>query len=57
LIPIISEVIFNGLSEYKKFMSTQSRQHHKRQELNNTEWLDELINQIEDLKNNISKSS
>ena len=22
---------------------------------NNTEWLDELINQIEDLKNNISK--
>ena len=23
----------------------------------NTEWLDELINQIEDMKNNISKSS
>ncbi len=23
---------------------------------NNTEWLDELINQIEDMKNNISKS-
>ena len=22
---------------------------------NNTEWLDELINQIEDMKNNISK--
>jgi len=27
-------------------MSTQSRQHHKRQEQNNTEWLDELINKI-----------
>ena len=24
---------------------------------NNTEWLDELINQIEDMKNNISKSA
>ena len=24
---------------------------------NNTEWLDELINKIEDMKNNISKAS
>ena len=24
---------------------------------NNTEWLDELINQIENMKNNISKSA
>ena len=24
---------------------------------NNTEWLDDLINQIEDMKNNISKSA
>ena len=24
---------------------------------NNTEWLDKLINQIEDMKNNISKSA
>ena len=24
---------------------------------NNAEWLDELINQIEDMKNNISKSA
>ena len=24
---------------------------------NNTEWLNELINQIEDMKNNISKSA
>ena len=24
---------------------------------NDTEWLDELINQIEDMKNNISKSA
>ena len=35
-------------------MSTQSRQHHKRQEQNNTEWLDELINKIENMKNKIS---
>ena len=28
-----------------------------RSEKNNTEWLDELINQIEDMKNNISKSA
>ena len=41
----------------KKFMSTQNSQDHKRQEQNNTEWLDELINQIEDMKNNISKSA
>jgi len=38
-------------------MSTQKSQSHKRQEQNNTEWLDELINQIEDMKNNISKSA
>ena len=29
----------------------KKRSHHK------TEWLDELINQIEDLKNNISKAA
>ena len=29
---------------------------HKKSE-SNTEWLDELINQIEDMKNNISKSA
>ena len=29
----------------------------KKRSENNTEWLDELINQIEDMKNNISKSS
>jgi len=38
-------------------MSTQKSQSHKRQEQNNTEWLDELINQIEDMKNNISNSA
>ncbi len=32
------------------------RYFQKRSE-NNTEWLDELINQIEDMKNNISKSA
>ena len=32
------------------------RYFEKRSE-NNTEWLDELINQIEEMKNNISKSA
>jgi len=52
LIPLISEDI---LSRYKskKFMSTQKSQSHKRQEPNNTEWLDELINKIENMKNKI----
>ena len=35
-------------------MNTQIRKHHKRQEQNNTEWLDELINKIENMKNKIS---
>ena len=29
----------------------------KKRSENNTEWLDELINQIENMKNNISKSA
>ena len=41
---------------YKKFMSTQNSQKHKRQEQNNTEWLDELINKIENLKNKTSNT-
>ena len=36
-------------------MSTQNSQNHKRQEQNNTEWLDELINKIENMKNKVSK--
>ena len=39
-----------------KFMSTQKKQNHKRQEQNNTEWLDELINKIENMKNKISNT-
>ena len=35
-------------------MSIQKSQNHKRQEQNNTEWLDELINKIERAKNRIS---
>jgi len=35
-------------------MSTQKSQSHKRQEQNNTEWLDELINKIEKMRNKIS---
>ena len=35
-------------------MSTQKSQSHKKQKQNNTEWLDELINKIERMKNKIS---
>ena len=37
-------------------MSTQDSKPHKRQEQNNTEWLDELINKIENMKNKISNN-
>jgi len=55
LIPLITEDILNKLKN-KKFMSTQKSQSHKRQEQNNTEWLDELINKIENMKNKISNT-
>ena len=35
-------------------MSTKKRQSHKRQEQNNTEWLDEMINKLEESNNNTS---
>ena len=54
--PLISEDMFNGIYKHKKFMSTQNSQNHKRQEQNNTEWLDELINKIENMKNKISNT-
>ena len=56
MIPVISKDILNGQSQYKKFMSTQKSQSHKRQYKNNTEWLDELINKIESMKNKISNT-
>ena len=37
-------------------MSTQKSQSHKIQEPNNAEWLDELINKIENMKNKISNT-
>ena len=37
-------------------MSNQNSQNHKRQKQNNTEWLDELINKIENMKNKISST-
>ena len=37
-------------------MRTQKKQSHKRKEQNNTEWLDELINKIESMKNKISNT-
>ena len=39
-----------------KFMSTQKSQSNKIQEPKNTEWLDELINKIENMKNKISNT-
>ena len=35
-------------------MINQKSKDHKRKEHNNTEWLDELINKIESMKNKIS---
>ena len=35
-------------------MIKQKSQDHKRKEPNSTEWLDELINKIESMKNKIS---
>ena len=37
-------------------MINQKIQDHKRKEQNNTEWLDELINKIESMKNKISNT-
>ena len=37
-------------------MSIQNSQNKKRKERNNTEWLDELINNIENMKKKISSS-
>ena len=34
-------------------MSAKKSRSHKRQDQNNTEWLDELINKIESMKNKI----
>ena len=55
LILLISEDKLNRYKS-KKFMSTQKSQSHKRQEQNNTEWLDELINKIESMKSKISNT-
>ena len=48
------EYIFIEPFQIKKFMCTQNSQNHKKQKQNNTEWLDELINKIENMKNKIS---
>ena len=37
-------------------MNIQKNQNHKRKEQNNTKWLDELINNIENMKKKISNS-
>ena len=38
-------------------MSTQNSQNHKRHEQNNTEWLDEMINKLEEMKKNTSETA
>ncbi len=38
-------------------MSTQNSQNHKRQEQNNTEWLDEMINKLEEMNKNASETA
>ena len=53
LILAITEDKFNGLYESQKFISTQKSQNYKRQEHNNTESLDELVNKIGSMKNKI----
>ncbi len=37
-------------------MSTQKSHNNKKQKQNNTEWLDELINKFESMKNKISNT-
>ena len=37
-------------------MSSKKSQSHKRQEQNNTDWIDKLINKIESMKNKISNT-
>ena len=37
-------------------MSTQNSKNNKRQKRNNTEWLDELIKKIENMKNKVSNN-
>ncbi len=46
----------SGDYETQEINQPKIRYFQKRSE-NNSEWLDELINQIEDMKNNISKSA
>ena len=44
--------------DYETLEINQSKiKYYQKRSENNTEWLDELINQIEDMKNNISKSA
>ena len=38
-------------------MSNRNSQKQKRREKNNTEWLDKLINKIENMKNKISNTN
>ena len=56
MLPVITDDKLNKPYQSKKFMSTQKSQNHKRQEQNNTEWLDELINKIENMKNKVSNT-
>ena len=43
----------NGLYKYKKILNTQNSQNYLRKEQNNSEWLDEMINIIDRMKNRL----
>ena len=43
--------------DYETLEINQPRINYLKNEENSTEWLDELINKIEDMKNKISKSN
>ena len=53
---LIQGEFMSGDYETLEINQTKITYFQKRSE-NNIEWLDELINQIEDMKNNISKSA
>jgi len=55
-----SMYIFNKImsGDYETLEINQPKiSYFQKRSENNTEWLDELINKIEDMKNNISKSA
>ena len=56
----MQSINLGGIYEWRDYETLEINQpkirYFQKRSENNTEWLDELINQIEDMKNNISKS-